>query len=390
MISINNKEDQQKWMDFLEESGLHYDQTIILCDKLKNELDLMKEKYEEESSKKEKENVYLKNILNIIPAGIVLLDKNGDVDYLNKTASDLFSKEIKGLKWNEVASQELTPDSSNNFYFKTKNKKTISLSTQSLDSLVGQIIILWDQTDAISEEEKKNHQEKINSLGTMMSVLAHQIRTPLASCLMYAFHLKNSNLDENKINFYKSNVYDLLKNIESQVNNILMFSRSGQTILENCSIEDIFITVLKSIESETRKKDVKIYLNSDEKTKNIKANKDSMIWVFVNLILNAIQSKEDNIEIKIDIKNESGFIVFYIEDNGPGISKDLIEKIKTPFFTTKKDGTGLGLAVVDSIIRSHEGTFEIIDSLEGGLKIKIKIPFFDEKTKSEVESSSLV
>jgi len=95
---------------------------------------------------------------------------------------------------------------------------------------------------------------------------------------------------------------------------------------------------------------------------------------FLNVLINAMQAMPGGgrIDIKIDSNNNS--IMIYFEDEGEGISEDLLEKIWDPFFTTKEKGTGLGLGIVKNIVESHSGSIIIVNKPDGGARAVIELP----------------
>ncbi|MBU0580627.1 MAG: GHKL domain-containing protein, partial [Candidatus Margulisbacteria bacterium] len=109
----------------------------------------------------------------------------------------------------------------------------------------------------------------------------------------------------------------------------------------------------------------------------VKIDKQRMTQVFMNLVLNAIQAiPPDQAEKKIDIlfQEEKSFVLVKIKDNGVGIAKENLDKLFTPFFTTKKMGTGLGLSIVHRIIEEHLGKISVQSSLEQGTTFSIWLP----------------
>ena len=142
----------------------------------------------------------------------------------------------------------------------------------------------------------------------------------------------------------------------------------------NIDIIDISLLieeVITNFEPLLQSKHIKVNFNQDEIY--IEADYERLKQVFINLIKNSIEAINDNgiIDIFITLKNK--YIIINVKDNGIGMTKEEIEKLNYPFYTTKQNGTGLGLYLSKEIIKKHNGTmnFESID----GMNISIKLPY---------------
>jgi two-component system sensor histidine kinase AtoS len=120
----------------------------------------------------------------------------------------------------------------------------------------------------------------------------------------------------------------------------------------------------------------------------VRADKEQLIQVILNLVLNAIDAKDEN---KKTSRNELPFIELHltnfglqIKDNGIGIAPENLEKLFTPFFTTKEKGTGLGLSIVHKIIEDHRGTIDVESQVGVGTTFNIHLPAVSEKTYLKV------
>ncbi len=228
-----------------------------------------------------------------------------------------------------------------------------------IGNIEGYLITGKDLTEIqkLEFELKKEKDEKLILIGDMTARIAHDLRNPLTIIVNAISLLKiklQSNPDE-KISMYLDSIVRATERMRHQVDDVLDYVSSRPLYLSVYSIIDL---VKLSLENVIIPKNVKItYSDIDDK---ILCDKNQMIVVFTNLILNSIQAiGNDAGTIDIDWKVSNDRIIFKFIDSGRGVSKEHIEKIFAPFFTTKQAGTGLGLVSCKKIIEQHNGTISI-------------------------------
>jgi len=233
------------------------------------------------------------------------------------------------------------------------------------------------------QQDKLLTAERYEAWETVARKLAHEIKNPLTPIQLsidslrekYKNKLTNESHDFEK---YLETINRQIKDIEKLVNEFSNFARMPSPILKKI---DIIELINKSLDF--LKLSSKIPINLIKKTKNtlIKGDADQLNRVFINLIKNSEESFLDktekdpnfkgNIEIEIDDNND--YIIIILTDNGTGITD--AKKAMTPYFTTKKTGTGLGLPIVTKIINEHSGNFLIKNKKNGnGIEIKMSFP----------------
>lgn len=188
---------------------------------------------------------------------------------------------------------------------------------------------------------------------TSLFQITHEIKNPIAVCKGYLdmFDTNNQDHAEKYVPILKEEIDKVLVLLEDflAMNRI----KINKDIMDiNCLLEDIktnhnLYFEEKNIDITFDITDEEIYINGDY---------NRLTQVFVNIIKNSIEALKDNPKIKIWTKKSKDKINIYFKDNGEGIPKDILEKIKEPFFTTKIKGTGLGVALSDEIIKAHGGT----------------------------------
>ena len=233
------------------------------------------------------------------------------------------------------------------------------------------------------QQDKLLITERYEAWETVARKLAHEIKNPLTPIQLsidslrekYKNKLKNEGQQFEK---YLETINRQIKDIEKLVNEFSNFARMPRPILKkinlvnliNQSLEFVKMTSTSSINFISKNK--KTFIHGDE---------DQLNRVFINLIKNSEEAFVENYEkdknfkgiIDIEINNNNDYINCRLTDNGPGITDP--KKAMTPYFTTKKKGTGLGLPIVTKIINEHSGTFSISNKKKGqGIMINISLP----------------
>ena len=147
--------------------------------------------------------------------------------------------------------------------------------------------------------------------------------------------------------------------------------------LSACRIQDVIDKNIRFLSAQSEKTDFTFHTHFDSDLPIIYADADMLYQAFLNLFINAMQAMPEGgtVDIWAKAANKNIWIVF--EDQGSGISKEILEKIWDPFFTTKDKGTGLGLGIVKKIIEAHKGQIRIDNRSEGGTRISIRLPVLE-------------
>jgi signal transduction histidine kinase len=203
--------------------------------------------------------------------------------------------------------------------------------------------------------------EKLASMGQVSAGIAHELNNPLGIITLYSSILRDELEKE-------SNVYRDIAIIDEQaqrcqkiVGGLLNFARKKQVNLEECKVIDF---VEKSFESLIVPADVKIEFEHKLDDPLIRIDRDQMMQVLTNLLKNAIEAMPGGGVLKVELKQGKEDFSFIISDTGSGISEQNMEKIFTPFFTTKDSGkgTGLGLPLAYGIVKMHKGKINVVSN----------------------------
>ncbi|MBU2883507.1 GHKL domain-containing protein [Psychrosphaera sp. B3R10] len=320
-------------------------------------------------------NTELSHLVDIMPNGVVVLDAKGMVSQANKVAISLLGEPLEGEKWRTVIGRSFKPREDDGHEVSLRNGRRVKLEITPLKS--GQLIVMTDLTETRILQERISHLQRVSALGRMVASLAHQIRTPLSAAMLYAANLKNSRLKvDQRLNFVDK-LSSRLSDLEKQVNDMLMFAKSGENqVLEQVSLQQLLTSVHQS-------SDAMVSLAGDltvdlpEPDICLLANKTSLSSAITNLIHNAVQVVGQGVHVHVAAQRDKikpNRVIISVEDNGPGVEKNLINKIFEPFYTTRSQGTGLGLSVVKTVAQAHQGHVEVENKPGGGAIFRMYLP----------------
>lgn len=363
--------------------AVSYQQLQDRVERLSGELAESRSERMRQLAEKEKLAERLTKLLEALPAGVVLLDAEGLVREVNPVARDLLAPVAIGEAWSRVAGRVMLPGIGAGSERILNDGRVVIITERTLDQAPGRILVLQDVTEARSLQQRLERQGRLSAMGEMAAQLAHQIRTPLSSALLYVGHLGNDGLTSQQRNKFAGRLRDRLQHMERQVNDILAFSRGHGKHLDTPNITDLLAESLRLVHPLAEPLDARLSL-SDRSGGDVcvLGNPDALLGAFSNLICNALEHGQAGVRVQVDLgRSDDGMINVRIRDNGPGIPEDIRSQVFDPFFTTRSDGTGLGLAVVQSVILAHRGRVRL-DCAEGpGACFLIELPMAESQAQ---------
>lgn len=242
--------------------------------------------------------------------------------------------------------------------------------------------------DELETAQKKLIQsEKLASIGTLASGVAHEVNNPLAGILHCISRIKKNPENKEETEKYLELMEEAAKKMESVVKSLLDFSRQPDHAKSLIDPKEALKNALSLAKHRLEQERVSVVLNSCPHMVLVEGNKNQLEQVFLNLIINSIDAITDEAankqkgmgELKVNcglVKNNREKFFIEISDNGTGIPPENMTKIYDPFFTTKPPGkgTGLGLSVSMNIISDHDGEMEFQSDRDSGTTVKIILP----------------
>jgi two-component system sensor histidine kinase FlrB len=335
----------------------------------------------------------LEHLLQVMPAGVVVIDGRGIVRQSNNLAKTLLGEPLEGQLWRTIIARSFKPQADDGHEVSLYDGRKVKLSITPLEKEPGQLIVLTDLTETRQLQQRIGHLQKLSSLGRMVASLAHQIRTPLSAAMLYAANLSNNTLNKTSRVKFSDKLVSRLRDLESQVNNMLLFAKSGdEQVISEISLHSLMQEVQQGADAMLKCQQAKLVLSLPEPDVLILGNKTALVGALQNLIHNALTVKPQNALIKLAASRQSDnpdWVSLSVTDNGPGIKDENINRVFEPFFTTKSNGTGLGLAVVRSVAQSHQGKVKVSNVADGGACFIMCLPTYDaNQTQHRIISST--
>lgn len=335
----------------------------------------------QELAEKERIAERLESLLHMLPGGILLLDGEGRIRECNPAAhalllpSDIGNTELLGKRWRDVITTSFSPKPDDGHEISLVDGRRVSLQTASLGSEPGQIILITDQTETRKLQESLSQHQRLSSMGNMVASLAHQIRTPLSAAMIYGEHLQNEELQPELREKFANKMMQRLHHLEHQIRDMLIFARGEAPLNDDLTLSQLLHDWQEALEIPLQQSSASCEFLLSKLDVHIHCNRDALIGALMNLVNNALEACGQGATLQVRVSVNAKFQVnIEIEDDGPGFTRAIDEQILQPFFTTKANGTGLGLAVVQAIARAHYGEFSITSPANKGAIASFKLP----------------
>jgi len=237
---------------------------------------------------------------------------------------------------------------------KTKEKELEKRLSKMQKKLLKQNQTLLTEVENKTAELVKS--ERLATIGTMASRIAHDLKQPLTIMQTYADMLtpeifsKLDLKDREKWLRLQNSIFDMSRIIED----VLDFARTTEIKKKKSSFLRIVRLAINHVKSSYG-----VIINLPENDVSVNCDARKIEGVLSNILNNAVHALEGQGEIDVSVSTNSDFVIIQVRDSGPGIPKENLEKIFEPMFTTKKTGTGLGLVICKSIVEQHGGSISV-------------------------------
>ena len=228
----------------------------------------------------------------------------------------------------------------------------------------------------LKKAEKANLQiEKLAAAGRLVRTLAHEVRNPLNNINMSVEQLKNEVNED--LSLYLHIIYKNSNRINDLIKELLDFSKPGDLVFEKKSLQSIMDKTIAQALDRIILKHINLQLRYDSKPAEILADENKLCIAFLNMLINAVESMEENTgKLTIEIINHNPLHIVTISDNGCGIPTENLSRLFEPYFTSKRNGVGLGLVSTLNIIKSHKGNIEVQSKVNEGTRFNVLFPAY--------------
>ncbi|PCJ26641.1 MAG: hypothetical protein COA96_04800 [SAR86 cluster bacterium] len=385
-ISINKLEEVfSAFNQVSAELGNRYKELEIRVSNLNEELAATHSARIKELTEKERLAAKLTSLMDALPGGVIVLDKLNSVIEENSIAKQMLEGSNIGNNWQLVLANAASCNPVLNGELSFQNGKRISINSSIYGDKGEKIILLTDVSENYRLNNLINREKRLTALGEMAARLAHQVRTPLSAAILYLSHLSFSTGKQDVSLTTVGKILDRLKQIERLIDGMLSYIRGDTHLEQEFSLTDLLHDIKDAACPHLELSKGELTLVHPTQSCKITGDREALFNAFANLVENSIQSAHrDDPKIQVSLSRSGSMYKIRVADNGPGIDDSIKEKIFDPFFSTRVGGTGLGLAVVLSAVRAHNGKIYIKSATKNGTVIEVLIPA--ERTGSKIES----
>jgi two-component system nitrogen regulation sensor histidine kinase GlnL len=350
----------------------------------------------------------LQDVLDAVLDGVIALSPRGEIDWLNEEACQILETSndaalgrslgefvgrdhpILGLlaKAEKTGSPIVEDEVPLRRPFGVARLLDVSVSQLAprAGDQTGSVVVLRERTAFADLRDEAAQRDRLASYGQIATGIAHEVKNPLAGIRGAAELLERKASDKRGESTARLIVREVDR-ITTLVDELMVFAKSEALNLRPVNLHRLIDEVIELVEAEPLAQNVRFERVYDPSIPNFFADADRLKQVFLNLTQNAVQAMEESggtltlstrMALENRLKGEDGrpkpTVVICFEDEGPGISPDIQDQLSTPFFTTKVNGTGLGLALSRHWVTRHGGRLRIDASNEGGGRIRVKLP----------------
>jgi signal transduction histidine kinase len=216
-------------------------------------------------------------------------------------------------------------------------------------------------------KERLAHAERLSSLGEMAAGISHEIRNPLG--------------------IIRSSIVEEATRLNRIITDFINYAKPRTPNIALCRVEEVVDKNVTFLEAQNKERGYVVKKNFQNHLPEIMADSAMLYQSFLNILINAMQSMPDGGRILVEVSSNDHWLTVHFDDEGQGIPSENLAKIWDPFFTTKEQGTGLGLGIVKNIVESHGGSIQIVNRPVRGTRVTIELPV-KPKTNGKDEASA--
>jgi signal transduction histidine kinase len=264
---------------------------------------------------------------------------------------------------------------------------TLSQVLDTRGRLTGATLFFKDLTRVEQLEERERLRDRLAALGEMAAAIAHEVKNPLAGIEVMAGILKRQLTESEDAQSILRDIIKEAKMANAIVVEVLDFVRPIRLQVERISLADVVRDAISMAESHVPRGNVQLALDLPEDLAPIQGDPHQLRQLFTNLLTNAFEALGGVGSVRLSAQQlspdeEAGaadaqsvpMIQVEVTDNGPGVPADIMDRIFSPFFTTKPQGSGLGLAIVRKIVDAHDGRIDVSARADGGTRFRVTLP----------------
>ena len=342
---------------------------------------------------------FTERILESMTSGVLILNREGNVTFSNHEMRSILAMPISE-GWNPYSKEIQLPDQVQDLLMEVL-ESNLTLENQKIKlknftpariievnafpfrsesgGMLGTAFFFKDITEMTAMEDQLKRADRLSALGVLAAGIAHEIRNPLTGMKMIVQLLESEFTEDDSRIEPLGIIQKEIDRLEGIIGNLLDFARPSKPKAIKVCPEEVVNATLLLVKNQMNKQGVKFEKSVQENCPTIIGDPDQLKQVFLNILTNAIHALNKGGSLKVRIANIEEFVSISFEDDGVGIPQEKIQDIFNPFMTTKEDGTGLGLSMVQRIVEEHGGKVEVHSVLGEGSKFEVFLPMGSEQ-----------
>lgn len=324
---------------------------------------------------------YLRNILESMSDGVIAVDLEGTITAFNSAARDILgyaANDVVGRPFRAVFHREFASRMGQPGYELLAKDGRAVLVTE-LDAPIcnnekqeiGQVKVFQDLTQLEALREQVRQQDRLAAIGKMAATVAHEIRNPLGGIRGFAALLARDVVEDDPKSRLVEKILVGVKQLDRVVSDLLEYTRPLELQLRPWPCAELVESAWGFVDRGSR---VLTFDSEIDANLYVHADADKMRQVFLNLLINAVQSVTEQGRILVAAECGEQMVTLSFTDSGCGIAEEQVANIFAPFFTTKEKGTGLGLAIASKIVEGHGGRITVDSTPGNGSTFHVKLP----------------
>lgn len=258
-------------------------------------------------------------------------------------------------------------------------QQAFAIFSQVSEQLSGAYRDLQDEVHRLTQElaaanAELQRTQRLSAMGEMAARLAHQLRTPLATALLYTVHLARPGLGDAVRLDFAGKVLSRLRHLDHLIGDMLLFARGETGEAEVVTAADLLAELRQIMEPQMTQRGLQFSIVDRSGGGTVVADRKALHGALVSLLENAMQASPRGSTVSLECIAGDKTLAFRVHDEGSGIPPDVQARMFEPFFTTREEGTGLGLAIVHTVAQSLGGTIEVVSAPGAGAEFVMRVP----------------
>jgi len=353
-----------------------------------------------------REKGFLETLFNTIQEGVIVTDAEGRMIYLNAAAGQLLgidperavgeplSRHLRDLDWQKIWSadkdewRKVFTHELEVFYPQQRflSFYIVPVAENESSVVTGMAIILRDITETRQRAASALESEKLSAITLLSAGVAHEIGNPLNSLNI---HLQLMERELKKLPAAQGDrlredlrvARDEIARLDQIINQFLHAIRPTRPELQPTNVNDIVTETLALMQREIGDRDILVEQELADRLPRILMDRAQLKQAFYNIIKNALEAMRSGGILHLRTEADDAYVTISFIDSGQGIGPEEIGQLFKPYFTTKQDGTGLGLMIVQRIVREHGGMIEVESNKDRGTTFRVRLPIHEKRTR---------